>query len=82
MESCICETLEYQFTIPNAFQFLERYTEVALDSIEDPCLKNRVKYLARYGMERQYMQVQVLKYTPSLLAAGALFAALKLTSNQ
>jgi len=81
MELRICETLNFQFKIPNALQFLERYTDVALCSIRDHLIKDRVKWLARYGMERLHTQVKALKYKPSQLAAGALFAALKLTSN-
>ena len=82
MECQICDTLSYKFTIPNAFQFLDRFTEVAIYSIEENRLKNRVKWLARYGMERFHMHVKALQYCPSLLAAGALFAALKLTSHR
>jgi len=82
MECRICETLSYKFSIPNAFQFLDRFTEVAIISIKENRLKNRVKWLARYGMERFHMQVKALQYCPSLLAAGALFAALKLTSHR
>lgn len=81
MEARICELLNYQFTIPNAFQYLDRYTDIALDSIHEEKVKNRVKWLARYGMERFNLHVHALEYCPSLLAAGALFAALKLTSN-
>jgi len=81
MECRICHKLDYQFSIPNAFQFLDRYTDVAMDSIKEPRLKNRVKWLARYGMERFHIQVKALQYCPSMMAAGALFAALKLTSN-
>jgi len=82
MECQICDTLSYKFSIPNAFQFLDRFTEVAVYSIKEHRLKNRVKWLARYGMERFHMQVKALQYCPSLLAAGALFAALKLTSHR
>jgi len=82
MECQICDTLSYKFSIPNAFQFLDRFTEVAVYSIKEPRLKNRVKWLARYGMERFHMQLKALQYCPSLLAAGALFAALKLTSHR
>jgi len=39
MESRICDVLGYEFTIPNAFQFLERYTIVAMDSVKQPRLK-------------------------------------------
>jgi len=81
MEARICEVLNYQFTIPNAFQYLDRYTNIALDYIHEEKVKNRVKWLARYGMERLNLHVHALEYCPSLLAAGALFAALKLTSN-
>jgi len=82
MECQICDTLSYKFSIPNAFQFLDRFTEVAVYSIKEDRLKNRVKWLARYGMERFHMQVKSLQYCPSLLAAGALFVALKLTSHR
>jgi len=80
MEARICQVLNYQFTIPNAFQYLDRYTDIALDSVHELKVKNRVKWLARYGMERFNLHVHALEYCPSLLAAGALFAALKLTS--
>jgi len=82
MECRICDTLNYKFSIPNAFQFLDRFTEVAINSIRESRLKNRVKWLARYAMERYHLQVKALEYCPSLLAAGALFAALKLTSHR
>ena len=81
MEKRICEVLNWQFTIPNAFQFLDRYTEIALDAINNVKVRNRVKWLARYGMERFNLHVQALQYCPSLLAAGALYTALMLTSN-
>jgi hypothetical protein len=82
MECQICKCLSYKFSIPNAFQFLDRFTEVAVGNIKEERLKNRVKFLARYAMERFHMQVKALQYCPSLLAAGALFAALKLTSHR
>merc|ERR1719320_1461716 len=53
-----------------------------MESITENRLKNRVKWLARYGMERFHMQVKALRYSPSFLVAGALFTALKLTSNR
>jgi len=81
MESKICENLSFQFSIPNAFQFLERFTDVAIDSIKELRLKNRVKYLARYGMERFHLNIKALRYRPSMLAAGSLCAALLLTSH-
>jgi len=82
MECQMCNSLSYKFSIPNAFQFLDRFTEVAIENIKEQRLKNRVKFLARYAMERFHMQVKALQYCPSLLAAGALFAALKLTSHR
>lgn len=81
MENHICEVLEWSFSLPNAFQFLDRYTNVAIHSFKER-MKNRVKYLARYGMERFHIQVKALQCCPSFMAAGALFAALKLTSHQ
>jgi len=82
MECRICCVLEFQFSIPNAFQFLERFTIVAVESISEPRLKQRVKWLARYAMERFHLSVKALRYCPSLLAAGALFTALRLTLNR
>lgn len=82
MECEICNSLSYKFSIPNAFQFLDRFTEVAIENINEKRLKNRVKFLARYAMERFHMQMKALQYCPSLLAAGSLFAALKLTSHR
>jgi len=81
MESKICDHLSFQFSLPNAFQFLERFTDVAVDSIKELRLKNRVKWLARYGMERFHLNVKALQYCPSMLAAGSLCAALMLTSH-
>jgi len=81
MECRICDTLSYKFSIPNAFQFLERFTNVAIESIKEERLKKRVKWLALYGMERFHIDVKSLLYRPSMLAAGALCAALKLTSH-
>jgi len=82
MECEICNSLSYKFSIPNAFQFLDRFTEVAIENINEKRLKIRVKFLARYAMERFHMQMKALQYCPSLLAAGSLFAALKLTSHR
>jgi len=81
MECRICDVLNYRFSIPNAFQFLDRYTNVTTDFIKEQRLKNRVKYLARYGMERFNADKKALEFNPSMLAAGALYTALKLTSH-
>jgi len=82
MECLICDVLDYKFSIPNAFQFLDRYTNVAMDSVKESRLKLRVKWLARYAMERFFIDLRALIYCPSLLAAGALFTALRLTSHR
>jgi len=81
MEVRICDNLSFQFSLPNALHFLERFTEVAIESVQELRLKNRVKWLARYGMERFHLNVKSLQYCPSMLAAGALYAALILTSH-
>jgi len=82
MECQVCDVLGYKFSIPNAFQFLDRYTSVAVDAIKETRLKKRVKWLARYAMERFFIDLRSLKYRPSLLAAGALYTALRLTSHR
>jgi len=82
METCICDVLTYQFTIPTAYHFLERYTDIILYSMDEVKAQNQVKWLARYAMERFNLNSQALEYCPSLLAAGALYVALKITSNE
>jgi len=44
MECRFCNVLGFEFSIPNAFQFLDRYTNVALESVKDARLQNRVKW--------------------------------------
>merc|ERR1719320_566556 len=53
-----------------------------MDSVKETRLKKRVKWLARYAMERFCIDLRSLKYRPSLLAAGALYTALRLTSHR
>merc|ERR550534_2834622 len=81
MEARICQVLNYQYTIPSAYNFLDRYIDIALDSIVGAKIQNRIKWLAWYAMERFNLHIQALEFCPSFLAAGALYAALNLTSN-
>jgi len=39
MECRICDVLDYKFSIPNAFQFLDRYTNIAMDSVKESRLR-------------------------------------------
>jgi len=60
---------------PKFYQFLIRYTVIDMESVSEHRLKNRVKWLTRYGLERFHLNVLAIKYSPSLLAVGVLFAA-------
>lgn len=83
----LCRFFGMQFTYPTAFNFLTRYTQIALsklkvspDKLEK--VQKRIKYLSLYGMERMIMEIRALNYKPSLLAACSLFTAMTLLSYQ
>lgn len=86
MELQLCRHFKMKFTYPTAFNFLNRYTDVALASInvapeKEKKVKKRIKFLSMYGMERMAMEIRVLQYKPSLLAACSLFTAMTLISQ-
>jgi len=64
-------TLDFNITTPSPYRFLERFTKI----IEaDTPLFN----LARYLIELPLIEYRMLKYSPSNLAASALFLAQKI----
>lgn len=103
MEEDICDKLDYEFTMKTCFQFLDRYTDIALHGLSpmahkclDAHMKDnptstdvsstvkkakRVKFLARYAMERYNLITDSVGRPPKHVAAMALFTSLSLTSN-
>jgi len=86
MEMRLCRHFSMKFSYPTAFDFLTRYTAIALASIQVPKsreekVKTRIRFLAMYGMERMIMDMHSLLYKPSLLAACSLFTAMSLISH-
>lgn len=71
MECHILSTLDFNVCTPSAFRFIERFSKIANVSIKQ-------LFLARYLIELPLIEYRMLKYTPSNLAAAALFLALKI----
>ena len=68
MEQKILMTLDFNVTSPSAYRFLERFTKVVNG---DALLFN----LARYLIELPLIEYRMLKYTPSNIAASAVYLA-------
>jgi Cyclin, C-terminal domain len=68
MEFSILTTLDFNITSPSAYRFLERYNKVVNG---DTLMFN----LARYLIELPLIEYRMLKYTPSNIAASAVFLA-------
>jgi len=71
MEGKILAALEFKLTTTTSYRFLERYANVH-DADE------RTFMLARYLIELSLIECRMLKYTPSNLAASALYLACKI----
>ena len=71
MEHSMLSTLEFSITTPSAYRFLERFSKVANAS---PKLWN----FARYLIELPLIEQRMLKYSPSNMAASAIYLALKI----
>ena len=68
MEHSLLSTLEFNVTIPSRYRFLERFAKIADAS---PKMLN----LARYLIELPLIEQRMLKYTPSNMAASAVYLA-------
>ena len=71
MEYSMLSVLEFSVTTPSAYSFLERFAKVANASL-------RLWNLARYLIELPLIEQRMLKYSPSNLAASAIYLALKI----
>ena len=68
MEYSMLTTLDFNVTTPSSYRFLERFSKVI--SADTPLFN-----LARYLIELPLIEYRRLKYTPSNLAASAIFLA-------
>ena len=62
------ETLDFDLLVPSAFRFLERFSTISRAS-------SQLFHMAQYLVELSLIEIDMLKYKPSLLAASALFSA-------
>lgn len=71
MERDILRTLEFNFTTPSAYRFLERFRR--LSSTTD----DKVFFFAQYIQEISLLDASLLKYRPSEIAAASLILSVK-----
>lgn len=71
MEQQILSTLDFNVTTPSTYRFLERFSKII--NVDTPLFN-----LARYLIELPLIEYRMLKYTPSNLAASALYLAQKI----
>ena len=71
MERSILITLEFNISYPTSYRFLERFAKVAK-------VGQNVFYMAQYFLELTLLECRMLVYYPSLLAAAALFLAIRM----
>lgn len=62
-------------TVISSYRFLERYAKLAQDD-------EYVFFLTQYMLELALVEYRMIKYKPSLLAAGALYLAHKITTRK
>eukprot|EP00349_Pseudokeronopsis_sp_Brazil_P011844 CAMPEP_0202979110 /NCGR_PEP_ID=MMETSP1396-20130829/85350_1 /ASSEMBLY_ACC=CAM_ASM_000872 /TAXON_ID= /ORGANISM="Pseudokeronopsis sp., Strain Brazil" /LENGTH=163 /DNA_ID=CAMNT_0049718387 /DNA_START=789 /DNA_END=1280 /DNA_ORIENTATION=- len=74
MEQSILQALDFDLTAPSAYRFLERLIKVVSG---DELLFNQARYL----IELPLIEYRMLKYTPSNVAASALFLAQKILAR-
>ena len=71
MEQCILQALDFNMTTPSSYRFLERFSKIVNG---DDLLFN----LSRYLIELPLIEYKMLKYTPSNIAASAVYLAQKI----
>lgn len=70
-ESDILRTLNFNFTQPSSYRFLERYAK--LGQCDDLIVN-----FARFVLELSFMNTTLYKWRPSQIAASAIFIAKKI----
>lgn len=73
MESSVLNYLKFEMTAPTAKCFLRRFVRAAQGTNEVPLL--HLECMANYLTELSLLEYNMLSYTPSLIAASAIFLA-------
>jgi len=73
-EQTVLNTLEFNLTCPSALHFLRRYSKAAGSDYN-------VHTLCKYLIELVLVDVKMMKYLPSELAAGSVYVARAMTSK-
>ncbi|KAL5722560.1 Cyclin-A1-1 [Ranunculus cassubicifolius] len=73
MESAVLNYLKFEMTAPTAKCFIRRFVHAALGSNEVPSLQ--LECLGNYVAELSLLEYNMLCYSPSLIAASAIFLA-------
>ncbi|KAL7134262.1 hypothetical protein ABFS83_11G014600 [Erythranthe nasuta] len=68
MEKRILSELEWNLTVPTPYVFLVRFIKASMTGLD---VENMVYFLAELGM----MNYEILTYSPSMIAASAVYAA-------
>jgi cyclin B len=74
MESNILSSLQFNLNAPSPLHFLRRYSKAAASDYT-------IHTLCKYLIELTVMDMKLLKYPPSSLAAGAVYIARKMTGK-
>ncbi|XP_017701045.2 cyclin-A1-3 isoform X2 [Phoenix dactylifera] len=73
MEAAVLKYLKFEMTAPTAKCFLRRFVRAAQGCDEVPLLQ--LEFLANYVAELSLLEYNMLCYSPSLIAASAIFLA-------
>jgi len=82
MERRIVITLDWEFTLPSSYDFIERFIRIAVHSVREERFRNRVKWLALYAMERVNLEEGILNYNPRIIAAACVLTALTCSTRK
>lgn len=74
MESFILNSLEFKLTVPTSLSFLKRFCKAAK-------VDTRTEFLANFLIELSLVDLQMLKFLPSMVAASALLIAIRNTHS-
>ena len=75
MEGKILSVLKFQLTTPSSFRFFERYAQLAKAS-------EKAYHLGCYLLDLCLIEYKMMRYTPSMLACGALYIGMAMTGNR
>jgi len=75
MEYVMLKKFNFNVTVISGYRFLERYQKLCQDN-------DYAFYLAQYLMELAMVEYRMIKYKPSVLAAGSVYLAHKITSRK